>query len=90
MSATRTYNYQLKRIRAASIWIGVAITCIIAIVTLYNQAQLRAKALDSLTSASNAIIRPAPQTQPSAPSCYSGGVPIYDPVKCVVPTATSN
>lgn len=84
---TRTYDYRSTRV--ATIWIGVAIACVIAIITLYNQAQIRAQALDSLTSANSAIVQPAPQAQ-GAPSCYNMGVPIYDPVKCIVPTATSN
>jgi hypothetical protein len=88
---TRTYDY--RSTKAATIWIGIAIACVVAIITLYNQLQMRAQVLDNLSSASNAIVQPVPQvqrSQPGEPACYNGGTPVYDPVKCIVPTATSN
>lgn len=81
MVRTRTYSYRDTRI--AMVWIGVAIACVVAIVTLYNQAQIRAQAIDGISSASKAIVQP----QQAQPSCYDGGNPIYDAANCVVPTS---
>jgi len=88
MTATRTYNY--RNTKVATIWILVAISCIIAIVTLYNQAvQARNIMQQNAASAIN-MVAPLPTAASQQVACYDGGAPVYDPAKCAVPTATSN
>lgn len=88
MVRTRTYNY--RNTKVAMIWMLVAIACIIAIVTLYNQAvQARNIMQQNAASAINMVV-PLPTAASQQVACYDGGAPVFDPVKCVVPTATAN
>jgi hypothetical protein len=87
---TRTYNY--RNTKVAMIWILVAISCVVAIVTLYNQA-VEARSIylakDNASSIVN-MVMPAPTAASQQIACYDGGAPVYDPAKCAVPTATAN
>jgi hypothetical protein len=88
MTATRTYNY--RNTKVATIWILVAISCIIAIVTLYNQAVQARNIMQQNASSAVNMVAPLPTAASQQVSCYDGGAPVYDPAKCAVPTATAN
>lgn len=88
MTATRTYNY--RNTKVATIWIFVAISCIIAIVTLYNQAVQARNIMQQNASRAVNMVAPLPTAASQQVACYDNGVPVYESARCAVPTATVN